>query len=359
MTRVLIAAGGTVGHVAPALAVADELRSRGVDVVFAGTPDRVEARLVPARGYPFEAFRVSGFERRLSVRLCYALGQAAQAPVACSRILARVKPDVVLGAGGYVAGPMVAAAAARRLPAVVCENDSHLGLANRLAAPLARRVLLAFPIVGLDPPKYRVIGRPVDPAFFATSRSDARKAFGIDPDAVVVVVVGGSLGAGAINTVVASLFGGEPRPGAPLVLHVTGRGKLAGIEPNDQYRVFEYCETMPQLFALADVVVSRAGGSVFEIAAAGRPAILVPWSAAAADHQTGNAAFFAAAHAATVIRDVELDGERLAAAINRLVHDPARRAAMSDAMRRIARPDAATAVADELIAAGQAPQAAA
>ena len=136
--RCLIAAGGTAGHVLPALAVADELRRRGVEVTFAGSPARVEARLVPDAGYPFDAFRISGLPRRPGLELLRAAAFALRAPFACRAILARRRPDVVLGGGGYVAGPMVLAAWTKRIPAAVTEADAHLGLANRLAAPFAR-----------------------------------------------------------------------------------------------------------------------------------------------------------------------------------------------------------------------------
>src|SRR5213080_1272125 len=168
--RCLIAAGGTVGHVAPALAVAEALRERGVAVTFAGSPDRVEARLVPERGYPFDAFQVAGFPRRPGPKLLRALGLAAAAPAACVRILARRQPDVVLGAGGYVAGPMVFAAWLRRIPAALTEADAHLGLANRLATPFARRLFLAYPIPGVNG-KARVVGRPIPAAARAACRS--------------------------------------------------------------------------------------------------------------------------------------------------------------------------------------------
>src|SRR5437879_8617984 len=159
--RCLIAAGGTVGHVAPSLAVAEALRARGVEVTFAGSPDRVEARLVPERGYAFDAFRIAGFPRRTGLRLLRALWLAADAPAACLRILARRRPHVVLGGGGYVAAPMVLAAWLRRIPATLTEADAELGLANRLAAPFARKVFLAYPTDGGDGGKTRVVGRPI------------------------------------------------------------------------------------------------------------------------------------------------------------------------------------------------------
>src|SRR5438045_1085309 len=167
--RAVIAAGGTVGHVAPSLAVAEALRARGVEVTFAGSPDRVEARLVPERGYAFDPFRVTGFPRRPGLGLARAVGLAAAAPLACTRILAKRRPDVVLGGGGYVAGPMVLAAWLRGIPAALTEADAHFGLANRLAAPFAQRLFLAYPIPGLDG-KARVVGRPIP----ATSRAVPR-----------------------------------------------------------------------------------------------------------------------------------------------------------------------------------------
>jgi UDP-N-acetylglucosamine--N-acetylmuramyl-(pentapeptide) pyrophosphoryl-undecaprenol N-acetylglucosamine transferase len=249
---------------------------------------------------------------------------------------------------------MIAAAAALRIPSVLTEADSHLGLANRLAAPLARRVLLAYPIAGLEEPKYVVVGRPVAGAFTTTTPAEGRALFGVATDDQVVVVFGGSLGAGPLNAATGARFGGD-RTDGPLVLHVAGRGKTAGLVPNDRYRVFEYCETMPALLAAADLVVCRAGGSVWEVAAAGRPAILVPWAGAAADHQTGNAAYFAAAGAALVIADPDLTADGLAAEVANLLGDAPRRAAMAAAMRGAARPEAARAVAEALLELAVAP----
>lgn len=344
--RVLIAAGGTVGHVAPALVVADELVRRGADVIFAGTPNRVEAELVPARGYRFLSFPVAGIERRLSRRSVVAAGLAAGAPVRCGLILRKVRPDVVYGAGGYVAGPMVAAAAAQRIPAVLTETDAHLGLANRLAAPLARVVLLATPIAGCDPPKYRVVGRPVDPAFMTTTRSAGRAAFGFGEHEPVLAIVGGSLGSGALNEAAFRAFG--ERDTGITVVHVAGRGKLAGLTSGPRYRVLEFSDRMPELLAAADLVIARAGGFVYELAAAGRPAILVPWSGATGDHQYANARRFADAGAAVLIRDDDLDADRLTDAVQATLGDPARLAAMASAMRTLATPNAAAEIADEL-----------
>src|SRR5215468_10137444 len=184
--RFLIAAGGTVGHVAPALAVAEALRLRGRLVTFAGSPDRVEARLVPEQGYEFDAFSVSGLPREASLEFVRAVGRAIAAPIACRDILRRRKPDAVLGAGGYVAGPMVLAARLERIPCALTEADAHLGLANRLAATLAERVFLALPL-GLHGDKYSAVGRPIPSTSRAVDRAEARTRLGLPEDARVVL----------------------------------------------------------------------------------------------------------------------------------------------------------------------------
>ena len=346
--RILIAAGGTVGHVAPALAVADELRARGAEVTFAGTPQRIEAELVPARGYPFEPFTVEGFPRRPSLRLVRAIGRALSAPVACSRIISRTRPGVVFGAGGYVAGPMIVAARRHRIPCALSEADARLGLANRLAAPLADLVFLAFPIVGRDAARYLVTGRPVDRALIEMTKAEGRSVLGIAEDEHLIVAFGGSLGAGPINDALRAAYQGGV-PDGQRVLLVTGRGKQRANGGDGRFIELEFCTTMPALLRAADVVVSRAGGSVAEVAVAGRATILIPWAGAADDHQTLNAMPFAAAGAAIVITDQMLNPERLRTTIDALIGDPARRETMESAMRSLARPEAAVTIADELL----------
>src|SRR5438477_4325622 len=184
--RCVIAAGGTAGHVLPALVVAEALQERGVRVSFAGSPDRVEARLVPDAGYELDTFRSSGLPRRLGLGLAGALATAAGAPAACVRILRRRRPDVVLGGGGYVSGPMVLAAALRRTPAAVLEADAKLGLANRLAAPFASRVFLAAPIPGHGGAKFRVTGRPVPQRSLAVPAAEARRVFELPTEGPVL-----------------------------------------------------------------------------------------------------------------------------------------------------------------------------
>jgi UDP-N-acetylglucosamine--N-acetylmuramyl-(pentapeptide) pyrophosphoryl-undecaprenol N-acetylglucosamine transferase len=345
--RCLIAAGGTAGHVLPSLAVAEALQARGAQVSFAGSPERAEARLVPEAGFELDTFAISGLPRRPSVALVRALGKALRAPRACRRILKARQPDVVLGGGGYVAGPMVYAASRLDIPAALMEADAHLGLANRLAAPFADRVFLAFPIEGRDGPKYRVTGRPIPARNLATSRDEGRRAFGLPQDGPVLLVFGGSIGAASLNEIAVEAFGSL----GPAVLHLSGERdyeRLRARVSRDDYKLLPFTDEFGAALAAADLVVSRAGGSVWELAAAGKPAILVPYPEATADHQTKNAGYFARAGGAILVQ--ELDLGQVPDLARSLLDDPERLAEMGDAMRQAARPDAAETIAEELIA---------
>src|SRR5580765_2728438 len=344
--RFLIAAGGTVGHVAPALAVAEALQRRGGLVTFAGSPDRVEARLVPERGYEFDAFAVSGLPRRPGAALLRAAGQAFTAPAACLRILGRRRPDAVLGAGGYVAGPMVLAARLRGFPAALTEADAPLGLANRLAAPLAQRVFLALPL-GLHGEKYRAVGRPIPAASRAVDRVEARGRLGLPVDGKVVLVFGGSLGARLLNELALDAWAER----GPAVVHLCGERdypELRGRVSRADYVLQPFIEEIGLAYGAADVALARAGGSVWELAAAGLPAVLVPGAFATGGHQDKNAEWFADAGGAVVVPEAE--AARAPQVVAELLADPDRLAGMSVAMRAVAKPEAAEEIADELVA---------
>jgi len=344
--RCVIAAGGTAGHVLPSLAIAEALRKRGVSVSFAGSPDRIEARLVPEAGFEFDPFRISGLPRRPGVAQLRAVLLAGRAPRACARILTTRRPDVVLGGGGYVAGPMVYAAWRKRIPAALTEADAHLGLANRLAAPFARRVFLAYPVAGRAGPRYRVVGRPVR-TMEPLPQAEARRRFELPESGPVVLVFGGSQGAQALNDLALDAWGAE----GPAVLHLCGERyaeELLGRELRPDYRLLPWTEDFAAALAASDLVVARAGGSVWEVAAAAKPAVLVPSPNVTADHQTKNARHFEAAGGAVVVPESDL--ARVPAVVAGLLDDEARLAEMGEAMRRAAKPDAADVVAEELIA---------
>lgn len=331
----------------PALAVAERLRSAGADVVFVGG-ERAEAELVPAAGYELRTISVEGLSRTNALRAARAALRAAAAVHVASAILGELRPAAVLGGGGYVAGPVGLAALARRIPLVLTEADSHLGITNRLLAPRARRVCLAFPIEGRDGPRYRVTGRPVPAP--ATDVAAARARFDLHEDEQCVLVFGGSLGARTINEAAVEAFRAAPFR----VLHAAGTrdyDALASRVDAERYDLRPYIDRFGEALAACDLCVARAGGSIFEIAAAGKPAILVPYPHASADHQTANARWMEAAGAAVVVPDGELTAARLGAEVGALLGDPSRLAAMASASAALARPDAAQAVADELLAA--------
>jgi UDP-N-acetylglucosamine--N-acetylmuramyl-(pentapeptide) pyrophosphoryl-undecaprenol N-acetylglucosamine transferase len=318
-----------------------------VEVTFAGSPDRVEARLVPERGYAFDAFRVAGFPRRPGPKLFGALGLAAAAPVACLRILAKRQPDVVLGGGGYVAGPMVLAAWLRRIPAALTEADAHLGLANRLATPFVQRLFLAYPDDDANG-KARVVGRPIPSTSLAVTREQARRELGLPLDGPVVLVFGGSQGARTLNETAVDAWGES----GPAVLHLSGErdyDKLRERVRRDDYRLLPFIDDFGSALAAADIAVSRAGGSVWEVAAAGLPAILVPYPHATSNHQLKNAEYFDRAGGARIVQDDQAH-ESVPPLVMELLAHPDVLERMSEAMRAAAKPDAADKIADELVA---------
>jgi len=264
-----------------------------------------------------------------------------------------------MGGGGFVAGPAGLAASITGTPLVLTEADSHLGLANRLLAWRARRVCLAFPIEGRDGNRYLVTGRPVPSAVLSADRAGARRRFGIPDSARCVLVVGGSQGARSINECAVAAF--AERDGRDFsVLHVAGRRDYTELKPrlasaphNDRYELLEYEPNLGDVLAASDLVVSRAGGSIFEITATGRPAVLVPYPYAAAGHQATNAAWMEQAGAAVVLSDSELEPERLADAVEGLFAADGRLAAMAAASRGLAMPDAARRIADEVLSAAR------
>jgi UDP-N-acetylglucosamine--N-acetylmuramyl-(pentapeptide) pyrophosphoryl-undecaprenol N-acetylglucosamine transferase len=317
-----------------------------VEVTFAGSPDRVEARLVPERGYPFDAFRVVGFPRRPGVQLARALVLAVAAPVECTRILARRRPDVVLGGGGYVAGPMVLAARLRGVPAALTEADAHLGLANRLALPFAQRLFLSYAIPGVNG-KALVVGRPIPSTSRSLPRDEARRKLSLPPDGELVLVTGGSQGAATLNETAVDAWAES----GPHILHLCGEREYERLRARvhrDDYLLLPFVDDFGAAVGSADLVVSRAGGAVWEIAAAGKPAVLVPYPHATSDHQRANARYFADAGGAVIVDDADAH-DAVPVRVAELLADESRLQTMSEAMHAAAKPDAAERIADELV----------
>jgi UDP-N-acetylglucosamine--N-acetylmuramyl-(pentapeptide) pyrophosphoryl-undecaprenol N-acetylglucosamine transferase len=345
------------------MAVAAELRASGAEVSFLGTREKIEAELVPAAGYEIDFVKVRGIDRKNPLRAARAGFEALGAVGAARAALRRRGADVVMGGGGYVAGPAGLAATLTGTPLVLTEADSHLGLANRLLARRARRVCLAFPIAGREGGRDLVTCRPVPAAVLEADRTGARARFGIPAAGRCLLVVGGSQGARSINFAAVEAF--AERDGRDFhVLQLAGRrdfeelqARLAAAPHPDRYTLLAYEPDLGDVLAAADLVLGRSGGSIFEVTAAGRPAILVPYPYATADHQSANAAWMERAGAATVLTDSALGGEagavRLRDEVAAILDDAGHLAAMAAASRALAKPDAARRIADEVLAATQ------
>jgi UDP-N-acetylglucosamine--N-acetylmuramyl-(pentapeptide) pyrophosphoryl-undecaprenol N-acetylglucosamine transferase len=341
------------------MAVADELRASGAEVSFLGTRERIEAELVPAAGYEIDFVKVRGIDRRNPLRAVRAGLEALGAVGAARKVLRQRGADVVMGGGGFVAGPAGVAARLTGTPLVLTEADSHLGLANRLLAGRARRVCLAFPIEGREGRPYLVTGRPVPKAVLESDRATARDRFGVAGSDRCLLVFGGSQGARSINLAAVEAF--AEREGRDFhVIHITGRRDFSEVEQRlaaaphaERYTLLPYEPNLGDSLAAADLVLARSGGSIFEVIAMGRPVILVPFPFATADHQTANAEWMRTGGAATVISDAELSAGRLAAEVSAVLADAVRLEGMAAAARGLAKPDAARRIADEVLEAVQ------
>lgn len=327
---------------------------------FLGARGRTEAELVPAAGYPIDLLDLSGIDRRNPVKAARAAFQALAAVPRARKVLRSRGADVVIGGGGFVAGPAGLAARRERLPLILTEADRHLGLANRLLARRADRVCLAFDIPGVNGDNVIVTGRPVGREVLAADRGKARERFGIAPDSDCLLVMGGSLGARTINLAAVAAFAEDPDRKFD-VIHVTGRRdyeavneRLAASGHGARYVLLEYEPDMGDCLAACDLVLGRSGGSVFELAARGRPAVLVPYPHATGDHQRANAEWMVDAGAAVAVPDNELDPARVTVEVEAILGDRERLGRMSAAAGTLARPDAAREVADEVIAAVEA-----
>ena len=350
----------------PALAIAEELRASGALVSFIGTSNHIEAGLVPAARFPIDFLDVTGLDRRHPGRAAMSLVRAGIALRRARRLLKDIRPDAVLCCGGYVAGPVGLAASMRGIPIVLTESDSFLGLSNRILARYAQKICLAFPIPGREGDRYLVTGRPVPKSLLAADRAKARERLNMDKDTSCLFVFGGSLGARSINMTALEAFASRVPPTDAdgrrvTVLHVSGsrdyrecvRRLMSAGSPR-HYRLHDYIENFADGLVAADLAIARAGGSVFELAAAGTPAVLIPYPHATADHQALNASWIEDAGAAVTIRDDELEPQRLSSVVEGLFGEPGRLRAMAAAARRFARPGAARRIAGEVLLAAAA-----
>lgn len=347
--RVMIMAGGTGGHVYPALAVAHELKARGHEVVWMGAPDSFEARVVPAQGFPVEFVRVSGLRGKGLVKLLLAPLLIARAMLDAWAALRRRAPAVALGMGGFAAGPGGLVARLWGVPLVIHEQNAAAGLTNRWLARLAQRVLEAFPGTFAGA---RTVGNPVRAPIRAVPAPETRLAGRAGP--CRVLVIGGSQGARALNERMPEALARLPAAARPQVRHQAGRtlevAQAAYARAGVAATVTAFIDDMAEAYAWADLVVCRAGAStIAELAAAGCGAVLVPYPHAVDDHQTRNAGYLVGRGAAVLIPEAELDAQRLAHALGELLADRARLLAMARASRAAAWAGAERAIADAVL----------
>ena len=355
--RVLIAGGGTGGHLYPGIALAREIRRRDPDaaLLFVGTATGVEARVVPREGFKLELIRVAGLKGKSRAQRAKGFALLPLAALDAWRVISRFRPDVVVGVGGFASGPVLMLAAVRRYPTMLLEQNALPGVTNRILARVVRAAAVTFEdALRYFPGTGFVAGNPVRPEFFMSSK-EADDRLVSPQHAARVLIFGGSQGAHAINVAMVEAATRLAAAGAPVAItHQTGERDVelvrdgyrrAGLEA----RVEAFLYEMDREMTAADIVVARAGATTLsELAASRRPAILVPLPTATDDHQRKNAEVIARAGAAEVIEERVLTGEGLAQSILTLARDPKLRQRMATAMQAFAHPDAAARIADRV-----------
>lgn len=345
--NVLIMAGGTGGHVFPALACAREFQARGYQVHWLGTPRGIENELVPAAGLPLHRITISGLRGKGWLALLKAPFQLLRSLLQARRLVADLRPACVLGMGGYVTGPGGLAAKLNGVPLVIHEQNAVAGTANRSLAPFASRICEAFPDTFAASDKRRTTGNPVREELFAAPHREP--LHGRRPR---LLVLGGSLGAEPLNRLLPEALARIPAPERPEVRHQAGKRHEALTATRYQdlgvdAKVLPFIADMAAAYAWADLVVCRSGAlTVSELAAAGLPSLLVPLPHAIDDHQSRNADYLAKEGAAFLLPQHATDAERLAAQLTEVLMQPERLMAMGDIARRLAKPDATRRVVD-------------
>ena len=349
--RLVIAGGGTGGHLFPGVAIAEELRARDpqAQITFVGTARGIEARVLPGLGWPLELIEVSGLKTVGLAGAIKGLFRLPRAWLQARRLLKKLKPDAVIGVGGYASGPLVLAAKLRGIPTAICEQNSIPGLTNKILGRLVRRVFLSFETSKkfFNAKKIAMTGNPVRRELLAKLGAPATPH-----DRVHVLVSGGSLGAVAVNELAAQALIILAKDHRLAITHQTGEKDLAVTQQRYSVANVEadcraFITDMAATYLAADLVIGRAGATtVAELAIAGKPAVFIPYPFAADNHQELNAKEMADSGAALMFRQAELTAEALAAALRPLLDDPTKRAAMGAAMKALAKPGAAAAVVD-------------
>ena len=346
----LIAGGGTGGHAIPALCVASSLRSMGAHVHFVGSRTGIEATLVPDANFPLHPLNLTGFAGNPLSRT-RAASLFLKAIYSCRRIIRRIEPGAVLGVGGYASAPAVVAARTLGVPTLLHEQNSVPGRVNRAAGRITQQTLVTFPRAADYLKGAETVGMPTRGEFFGASREEALRDLGLEPP--VVVIFGGSGGALKLNLAAVEAFRGST---PYTVVQVAGRRDFPRLSPqHPRHVILEYVDDIWRYLGAADLIVSRAGaGSLFDIAAVGRAAVLVPFPFATGDHQLHNARYFTEKGAAELMMDGEVTADSLKRRVEDLLNDDDKRGALASGMAALATPGAADAVALRLlVAAGE------
>lgn len=358
--RLIISGGGTGGHIYPAIAIANEVKSRlpEAEILFVGAKGKMEMEKVPAAGYPIEGLWISGIQRKLSLKNLSFPFKVLSSVRAAAKIIRDFKPDVVVGVGGYASGPLLWAATKRKIPALIQEQNSFAGITNKLLAKRVQRICVAYDNMHRFFPadKIRITGNPVrqDILDLSAKREKALEHFKLDPKLQTLLIIGGSQGARSINQSIAAGLGQLLE--RPLqLLWQTGKNSFhfepSQLKHQEDPKVHQqaFIYEMDLAYAAADLVVSRAGAlSVSELCIAGKPAIFVPLPTAAEDHQTQNAKSLAEAGAAFWVRDADAPTQ-LIPEILQLLDDPVRQKQYAEKIKGFARPEACKQIVDELL----------
>ncbi|SUP39876.1 undecaprenyldiphospho-muramoylpentapeptide beta-N-acetylglucosaminyltransferase [Veillonella criceti] len=356
MKRIIISGGGTGGHIYPAITIYKEIAAMtDAEFLYIGTEKGLEATLVPKEGIPFKTLPVEGLNRNLSVRALVTLGKTLGSLVKANRIISEFKPDIVIGTGGYVCGPILLAAALRHVPTLIQEQNTIGGITNKILSRFVDVVAVGFEEAQKAFVKAKRIvytGNPVRPEVLVDTREEGRSFFNLQNDEFAVLIAGGSRGARSINTAMIEVHKHFKDKKGIKLIHVTGTGEYErvldalGIKDGQAYSetsvILPYLHEMPKALAAADLAVFRAGAvGLAELTVRGIPSILIPYPYAAEDHQTYNARALVSAGAARMIVDKMLQGNDLIGEIEYFMQNPAERARMSVAAKALGKPQAA------------------
>ena len=350
MKRIILSGGGTGGHIYPAITIAREiLKIEEAEILFIGTPDGMESKIIPEEGFAFASIPVSGLKRKITFDNIKILMQAIHSLFKAKAVLNKFKPDIVIGTGGYVCGPILMAAALSRIPTLIQEQNVIPGITNKILNRVVDKVALGYEEARIrfpKPEKCIYTGNPIRPDVVSAQRAESRRKLGISPEVFMVVITGGSRGARTINRAMISVHEHFKRDKGICLYHITGNleydkivrelGLTDGKSFGKGSRIIKYEYDMPAVLAAADLIICRAGAvSLAELAARELPSILIPYPYASGDHQTFNARVFVKAEAAKMIADKYVTEKELIQDINDFRHQPETLERMSEATKKI------------------------